>query len=297
MIPAKAFNPFLRKIIQNCQPNHLTELEISSIDRHDIYNDEIHGRFIEIDLNLLEKVQPFFYSIEKLTIKQNFRFDCWMEKWLNRFHLPNLKSLTLQNVHCEKTWLNLFPFHEISLNITELRLLDIKLDGKMNDFRRFLDRLPNLKVFIHTGGQLGFIAIANELHQRYPNLQGFGYNIYLSDADDLPIEINERFQILRKFKNLTEFHIQSDSLRGYVHNILQHTPNLKTLSIWQTKSMDRAPVEFFRTVESIKKTIANRCNHFPINDHIHLHVNQNQFNEFKALKNIENFIRLTVEQI
>lgn len=76
------------------------------------------------------------------------------------------------------------------MNITELRLIDIKLkEEKMNEFQEFLDRLPNLEVFIHTGGQLDSVPVVEELCQHFPNLRGFGYNIISPDDRLTPYSI------------------------------------------------------------------------------------------------------------
>lgn len=116
-------------------------------------------------------------------MKQYFYKDRWIEKWLSQLHLPNIKSLTSQNVHCSKNCLELIPFREIFSNIIELRLLNVELNEHMYDFRKFLDCLTKLEVFVHAGGILEFTEVTEELHQRFPYLRGFGYTLCPRDHE------------------------------------------------------------------------------------------------------------------
>lgn len=194
------------------------------------------------------------------------------------------------------TWNELFSNPHVGEALTELRVFDIYLEQNMNDFRKFLDHLPNLEVYVHTYGKLGFAPVTAELYRRYPNLRGFGYKITLRDGDGCSsIALDEHVEVLQQFRNLTEFHLYCTVKCMNLYSIIKFVPNIKVLGLWEINRLFQPPADYRRIVHAIKQAIAARCKRFPNNnDRVHLLVDLSQYKDFKVIKNIEHFVHLTI---
>lgn len=122
----------------------------------------------------------------------------------------------------------------------------------------------------------------------FPNLKILRLEQFVSHENWMQIFPNQQI-----CTNLTEFHLKSLGCRNF-HAIFQFLPNIKLLSIWQVEHFHQPPVQARRIVQAIKKNISARRGRNAANDHVHLLVNQVQYNEFKAIKNIDDIIRMTV---
>lgn len=287
-------------MVRYCRPNYLSELKIVVIiyipdnTYHDLWNVDNH---FEIDDDKLRnQVQPFFQQIERVTVKNVTWSRGHLElQFFHQIVFPNLKVVKFRNLNFNNTWLTLFP-HQLMYSIVELRFINVKVkfknlvkSQKLVEFERFINRCSNLEVFIHTGGEFNIIPVAKILARKFPNLRGFGYGFGLFK----PFVIDENFRIFSNFTNLTEFHLKSPECINF-HESFQFLPNIKVLSIWQVQHFRHPPVAVRRIVQSIRNIISERRIQHSANYHIHLIVNEGQYKEFKAVKNIDNFIHMTI---
>lgn len=275
-----AFNFFIRKVITYCQPDRLIELEI----------DVCYTQDLDMDHKLLQEVIPYFRRLEQLTLRVNSKSIKRIDNLFTHIHLPNLKCITFENCQLNKNWLTLFPNEQP--NLTELRLYNVELSESLNKFAQFLDRFPNLEVFIHTGGSLKFHEIADVLLEKIPNLRGFGFNTLETD-DKIGFVFDESMSFLHKFQNLQELHLESEKACKNFHSIFQYVPNIKEIVIWQLK-LQRLPVEIRRIFNAIKKIIETRRENSGNTNRMHFIVNRLQYNEFLVIQNVHNYIRLTL---
>lgn len=297
VVTEHSFNHFLRKVIKYCQADNLLELEIviKPINNEPYEDIQWFGNFdeswlvLDIENGLREQIQPFFRQLNRLTL-------CALKKtrlnptFFAQIDLPSLRKCKIVNISTKLHWSGIFPW-EMCTNITELRLMNFDLhdDESIDEFDEFLIQIPNLQVFIHTNGKLGFLPVAELLLERFPNLRSFGYCDY--DINGPAFEDN--FKILGRFTNLTEFHLKNFESMKF-HKILQFLPHIKVLSIWQVKQFHQSPVESRRIVQTIKSIISARRALAPPHDRIHLLVNQWQYNDFKAIQNTDDILHMTI---
>lgn len=217
-----------------------------------------------------------------------------------RRKLPSLRSLTFFGAEFSEPWSQLFP-EELS-NIVELCLYKVNLTNEsIEDFKRFLNRMANLEVFVYTlKGErmiptLPIQSVAKQLAHRFPKLRGFGYD--MNTVSDGRFEIGEVHQCLGKFKHLSELHISSSAftISHNVHELLRFVPNIEILSLWEARQLPHLPVAIRRIERSLRKIIESRRDRFPANDRIHIIADQYQYNEFMAIKNIEQILTFSVE--
>lgn len=131
-------------------------------------------------------------------------------------------------------------------------------------------------------------VVLNRLAQRFPNLKGIGYYA-IGEARD---EIENGFQCLGKFNNLSELHLCCRETSEYIQEILELVPNIKLLSLLQIH-LFHPPAAVRRIAQTIERIIERRRNRFPANDCVQIVVNQHQYREFKAIKNISHKIKLS----
>lgn len=262
----------------------------------------IHGQdnsaFSIIDYELMAQVQPFMHRLEKLALINNFDHDRSYIQFRRFFEffrqkLPFLRSLKLKNFDNSENCLQFLP-NELS-NIAEIHLIHATVFRDLAEFQSFLMRLKNLQVFVYMCRDCDFNfleEITNCLFERFPSLKGFGCSIQKISTED---ESSDRFKFLEKFKHLTELHISGSihcKIPSDVQNIIKFVPNIKLLSLYQLQNMNHLPVVIRRIGKTIKELIDARRNRFPPNDCVHIIVNDKQYREFRAIKNIDKYISL-----
>lgn len=316
---------FLNNIIKYCPaPALFREVTLILDPKHDKKDAVIGGpafwpRFF-LNNELWTQVRPIFQYIEKLNITylSNYRnFAPRLPAFFGEFDFPNIKSLTLQHFSMEKDWKDLFLNPQMCANLTELRLFDFYIEEDINEFKKLINRLPNLEVFAHTTYGLNIDAVSEVLHQRFPNLRGFGFRTNSpidandGDSDDDDDQFIARYDIdgdrtitlrdeelkcLEKFKNLTEFYLDTSECQcRNLSSVFRFVPNIKVLGMWEI-GLFHPEEDVHRFIGTIRQTITNRRDRFPSNnDRVHLFVNQEQFNILNSVENIKNIIRLTVQ--
>lgn len=285
MIPPNEFNIFLEKVVKYCQSDRLSELEmlIDSSNQKCVW---------KVDNKLLYQIQPFFRCLKKLAlcgVGEIYNF-CEMEPiFLQQMTFPDLKVLTIQHLSFDTDYLKLLP-KKLCSNLTELRLFQLKRRSysTIQQFEEFIHRFSSLEVFVDTSlinSELDFLDIAKVMLQRFPNLHGFGYALSRNEIDLNKMD----YTILSNFTNLSEFYLVSEKCLVNAHAIFRFLPNVKVLGIWPS-TLRHPPVEIRRIVKTIRETISKRGS----DDRVHLLVNQEQYNEFKVIKNIEKIISLSI---
>lgn len=184
--------------------------------------------------------------------------------------LPNLTSLTLENVKTQLNWVQLFLSKFV--NIKELRLINVNMDSNLNQFQQFLNALPILEVFVHVSANGFSIAAVTELlFKRFPNMSGFGYKI-----GETRRSCYYFFETGNKFKSL-EISVIGDPdfmILDDIRDALHLVRNIEQLYISKITLMLRLPIWIRFIVKLIKEIIENRADHFSDNDHIHVFANE-----------------------
>ncbi|XP_055304924.1 uncharacterized protein LOC129569785 [Sitodiplosis mosellana] len=136
----QAFSVFLENVIRYCQaPSRLREVIL-------VVDTDCPG--FNFDDDLWDQVQPMFQNLVKLNI---IHVTCrrayyFMPEFFGELDdNDNLKTVTLEHFYRNKTWMEFLPNPQMCANITELRLMNIRLKEGMNEFQEILDRLPNLR--------------------------------------------------------------------------------------------------------------------------------------------------------
>lgn len=269
-----------------------------------IHNNGHNAKFpkVLIDDCLMIQVRPYIHRLEKFTLLNRYidhSNNCEIRRFFEFFrqNLPSLGSLTLKNFHVNENFLQFLP--DGPSNITEIYFNDLVIFKDLGEFEQLLKRLKNLQVFVYMNCDVNFIhieAIADCLYKYFPNLKGFGCSIQqvLLDTNS---EIGDRFKFLEKFKHLTEYYVSGPiNVRAScdIQNAIKFVPNVKLLSLYQIHTIPQMPVVIRRIAKTIKTIIENRSNSIcpTTNDCIHVIVNNGQYREFRAIKNIDNFISL-----
>lgn len=272
-------------------PGNLTDLEIE-ID--DIYNELWYDLHIKRDYGWMEQARPFLHRLEHLKMSN---FGCRLEPLFECFgrELLNLKSLTLNRFEFDEGWLSVFP-SEMS-NVSELRLINVRLVERLVEFERFLNQLQNLQIFVHirqNDNNPQPEAIANCLYERFPQLEAFACNVGELQAENA-FSIGDRFKFLEKFTNMSEIYVASHGGRPPhdIHRIMKFVPNIEIVSIVMT-GLAQPPVAIRHIMQSIKEVIERRRNRFPLNDRIRIIVSKCQYRDFQVLKNINEFIQFSI---
>lgn len=283
------FNHFLRKVIRYCRPNQLIELDLK-LSR--VYQ-------LSYDFTLLEGMRPYLRNLRKFHLQNHsHKLESLFAFYQN--DINTIKSLTIDGIAFFRECLNQFP--NVMPNITEIRLINVDLYHHSREVNLIMNKLPNLERFICSSYYpQAVLDIGEKLTWKFPGLKAFGFLTHrFNCSNDDPFDNNERFNILqslsflRGFTNLAELELGADCDCRNVYQILQYVPNIRTFSIWQIEHMFQESVEIRRIVKSIREIIANRRNRFPANDHVHFIVSDRQYREFKAIKRIDHFIRLTI---
>lgn len=272
----------------------MTDLAIYNVYEHSQPN-------MALDDELKVKVQPFVNRLEKLSMINNSTFRGTSSQFRQFFevfglNLPWLRSLTLKKFIIDENGLELLS-NEIS-NIAELHLNDMKMFKDVERFQLFLSRLKNLQVFayMHCDVDIHIEAIADCLCKCFPNLRGFGCSVQ-QVLRKTNRETGDRYKFLEKFKHLSEFYVSAPVCMEVwcdIQNAFKFVPNLKRLSLYQIPNMPQLPVAIRRIAKPIKKLIDNRRNDRVSRSHhrVHVIVNNRQCREFRAIKNIADFISL-----
>lgn len=282
------FNHFLRKVIRYCNPNRVIEIDIT-------YFKSLNS-FCDYDFTLLEKMRPFLRNLRKLNLQ-----GCG-KQLTNAFQfyasdINTIKSLTIAETKMFHECLRQLP--TLAPNITEIHFTHVDLMYYMTEFRQLLNSVSNLQKFVYSCySPLAVVEIGERLVYKFPSLKSFGFltnrfncNI-IRDYDQF--DVFNSLNFLRGFSHLSELEIGADSDCKDVYRILQHVPNIKKFSIWQLTLFVQESIEIRRIVKAIKEIVISRRNRFAVNDHVEITVNRRQYREFKAIKHIDHFIRLTL---
>lgn len=282
------FIEFLQLVIQYCDPGKMTDLTIFGIKRS---NDNMIDTVI--DDGLVAQVQPFLHRLDKIglynSVYANSQFRQFLEFF--RHNLPFLRSFTVENDYDLQGICSHYLPDELP-NITEVHISNGKGRSCMKNFQLLFNRFKNLQVFLFNDpySDLKEIeATADCLYKSFPNLKGFGCSIEQILHTDSEIG-DDDFKFLEKFKHLTEFHVVGHkSIKATdIQNIIKFVPNIKLLSLYQLlgPGAHQLPVVIRRIVRSIKEIVEDRS------DRLHVIVNIQQYREFRAIKNIDNYIVL-----
>lgn len=255
---------------------------------------------------LMAQVQPCVHRLERLAIinRSTRRNDLLTNGQIIRFfefvgqNLPFLRSLKLEKLNIGENCLDVIS-NGLS-NINEIYLNDMEIFGRVNQLELLLDRLANLQVFVYMNCDVNFIrieAVADCLYKRFPNLKGFGCSIKQVLPQVSSGEIGEHFKFLEKFKHLMDIYLSGPvNFRGScdIQNVIKFAPNIKRLSLYQIDRIHHQPAVIRRIATSIKEVIDNRRYDSELRNNHRLHIiaNQMQCQEFRAIKNVDDFIRL-----
>lgn len=284
------FQKFIQLVVQYCVPGRLIELEM---EVHLITTD---GFKIEANDGRLEQIRPILHGLENLSLSNTYgKLNPIFE--LYRQDLPNLKSLSLKNFRYDGGWADFLPTKFTYL--TELYLICVNIHEDAETFKIFLDQFVDLQVFVHlrhSANRPTPEVITDCLYERFPKLRGFGCNVGDSSRE-IGFAMNNRFSFLRKFTDLTEFHVGSyDYTPRDIHGLFQYIPNIKTFSIAEV-TLFQPPVAIRRIRRTIKELINGRRDRFPPNDRVHIIVNIQQYRDFQTLKNVNEIIKLTISPV
>lgn len=278
----------MQNVSEHCVPGKLKELEIV---------DKRYTRISTSDWQ--EQAQPIFNQLEKVSLKASYVNQMEPIFKFYRQKMPNLKSLTLSKFDFREDWVQSFPV-ELS-NVAELHLLDVKLEENVKPFKLFLSRLTNLQVFVHLRENLNAPhpeLVADCLHERFPQLKGFGCNVGQVFGRFL-YTMDEQFKFLEKFTNMTDIYVGCHNATAPfdLHRLIQFVPNIRLFSMAAVgKNLYQPPVVIRRITRSIKDVVVRRRNDFPRSDRVKVIVTDWQYRDFMAFKNINNVISLSIEQ-
>lgn len=266
---------YLQLLIRYCSPDVVTEINLRY--KHNVVYYE----------NLNERARPFLRKFKQLDVRNGHIFYVFMQL------MPSLQSLTLRDsdpLH----WCT----HIRSLeNIRELRLKRVlESSFSAEKLRSGLNIFPNLEIFECSVNQRNVIKDMGEiLVEKCPNLRVLAISIVVISPDDGLIgqyTIDHRFEFLQQLRNLEEVKIGGNfwNLKN-IYKLVQFTPNIRKLDIKDSPFIFFQPHHLAR---SIKEVIANRRDHFPANDCVHLIVNRTLHSYFKVVKDIDEIIRFTI---
>lgn len=275
-----------------CQPDRLTELEIS------LNNQEK----LELDEELLTQARPFLRRLEKLSILCRYTDEAAKEVFdFFKHDLTHLKSLTLQNCSFQpKNWLQILP--DELRNIREIRFHGVYLTKNRNQLREFLYQLPNIEVFVYLPSAKHDPSNefndtepkTQDLLEHFPNLKGLGCYLDEFATIDNKLFINDRLKFLAQFRHLSELHLKSLLECHDLQKIFQFVPNIKIFGI-SSLLMPQPPVQCRRIAKTLKQIVDDRRAHGSLNEFIEIIVDEKYYREFKAIKNIGKFAILTIK--
>lgn len=266
-------NQFMQEMVNYCTPGVLTDLEI-------IANGSEPHEFTD---NLMQEARPFFHGLQKLSMSNSGRQLIHLFQYFSG-DMQNLRCLTMGGFNFnESGWMDLF--NPALSNLTELCLCNFSLREELSEFEQFLIKHPKLERFIHTRFPSKFSTetVANQLIMRHTKLRGFGY-LANRGGFDANFTFDDTFKFFLKFEHLTELHICCFGIARDIHKVINFTPKLKVLGIWQVNELHETKVTVHKIVESIKSIIEKRKNHTTINDRIKLFVRDIHLDEFVLIK-------------
>lgn len=241
----------------------------------------------------LRNLRTFNLQNRKKQLKNIFEFY--------KNDINSMKALTIDGTEFFRECLRQLP--PLASNITDIHLINIDLMHYMVEMNQLFDAVPNLQRFVCSSYCPNeVLQIGERLAYRFRRLKCFGLLTHRFNCstnvdqtgDDLRFNILNSLNFLRGINTLNELEIGADCDCKDVHNVLQHVPNIKVFSIWQIEHMFQESVEIRRIVKAIKEIINHRRNRFPEYDHVRIIVSRRQYREFKAIKHIDHFIRLTI---
>lgn len=160
--------------------------------------------------------------------------------------------------------------------------------------------MPNIEKFTYIQYNPQVIAYVGKiLAENYPKLKSFGFithRFHCSEGYNLNGDFNilQIFDFLENLRHLNELELGADFNCKNIAKLLNFTPRLKTLSIYQIDFLCLITEEMNDIMTHIKKIISRRFG-LESDNRINLIVNEKQCGVLKGIENAEYYVNITIK--